>query len=118
MLKKINRINKTRELQKVYRSGKTMHTPALVIKFVKGDKTRTGFVVSKKISKKAVERNRIKRALREKMRLGLPFITPGDYMLVAKPSAAGYKGSELSAQLLESLRRAGLWQEKAEKRPI
>lgn len=113
MLKKTNRINKTRDLQKVYRSGKTMHTPALVIKFVKGDKLRTGFVVSKKISKKAVERNRIKRALREKMRLAIPVLTPGDYMLVAKPAAAGYKGKELGDQLKESLKRGGLWAKEA-----
>jgi ribonuclease P protein component len=110
MLKKTNRINKTRELQKVYRSGKTMHTPALVIKFVQGPKTRVGLVVSKKISKKAVERNRIKRALREKMRRGLPELITGDYMLVAKPSAASYKGKELSSQLEISLKKAGVWQ--------
>ncbi|MDB4939728.1 MAG: rnpA [Candidatus Doudnabacteria bacterium] len=109
MLKKTNRINKTRDLQKVYRSGKTLHTPALVIKFVSGAKTRVGMVVSKKVSKKAVERNRIKRALREKMRNGLPSLAPGDYMLVAKPTAASYKGKELSDQLQASLVRAGLW---------
>jgi ribonuclease P protein component len=108
MLKKINRINKARELQKVYRTGKTLHTPALVIKFIKGPKFRTGFVVSKKISKKAVERNRIKRAVRERMRLSLPFLATGDYMLVAKPSAASYKGKELSEQLADTLKRAGL----------
>lgn len=110
MLKKVNRISKTRELQKVYRIGKTMHTPALVIKFVKDGKIRTGFVVSKKISKKAVERNRIKRALREKMRLALPYLAIGDYMLVAKPAAASYKGKELGDQLEAVLIRSGLWQ--------
>lgn len=113
MLKKTNRINKTRDLQKVYRSGKTLHTPALVIKFapnVKTEKIRTGFVVSKKISKKAVERNRIKRALREKMRLAIPHLEVGDYMLVAKPAAASYKNKELTTQLENCFKRAGLWQ--------
>lgn len=110
MLKKINRINKTRELQKVYRSGKTLHTPALVIKFVAGPKTRTGFVVSKKISKKAVERNRIKRVLREQMRLAMPDLTAGDYMLVAKPTAAGYLNKDLALQLQAVLKKANLWQ--------
>ncbi len=111
MLKKINRINKTRDLQKVYRSGKTLHTPALVIKFVLGMKTRTGFVVSKKVSKKAVERNRIKRALREKVRVSLSSLSTGEYMIVAKPAAASYKGKELAGQLGDVLRKAGLWQD-------
>ncbi len=110
MLKKTNRINKTRDLQKVYRSGKTLHTPALVIKFAKSEKIRTGFVVSKKISKKAVERNRIKRALREQMRLAIPFLETGDYMLVAKPAAASYKNKELTLQLQNCFKKAGLWQ--------
>ena len=110
MLKKPNRINKTRDLQKVYRSGKTLHTPALVIKFVPGLKSRIGFVVSKKVSKKAVERNRIKRALREHIRLSLPSLQAGEYMLVAKPAAAGYKGKELSEQLNLVFKKAGLWQ--------
>jgi ribonuclease P protein component len=110
MLKKINRINKTRELEKVYRNGKTLHTAALVIKFISGLKTRTGFVVSKKVSKKAVERNRIKRALREQIRLGIASMAVGDYMLVAKPAAAGYKGKELALQIELALKKAGLWQ--------
>jgi len=105
MLKKANRINKTRELQKVYRTGLTMHTPALVIKFVARPKTRTAFVVSKKISKLAVERNRVKRVLREQMRLALPRLVTGDYMLVAKPKAAGFKNKELVEQLKYTLAR-------------
>ncbi len=110
MLKKTNRISKTRDLEKVYRNGKTLHTPALVIKFIPGLKTRTGFVVSKKVSKKAVERNRIKRALRERMRLAISVIGAGDYMVVAKPAAAGYKGKELALQIESVLKKAGLWQ--------
>lgn len=109
MLKKVNRINKTRDLQKVYRTGKAVHTPALVIKFAEAEKTRTAFVVSKKVSKKAVERNRIKRALRESMRLMMDKIKLGDYMIVAKNSAAGYKNNELREQLEYALNKAKLW---------
>jgi ribonuclease P protein component len=112
MLKKTNRINTTRELQKVYRSGKTLHTPALVIKFAAtpGTKSRVGLVVSKKISKKAVERNRIKRSVREQMRKILPELAVGDYMLVAKPAAANYLNKELISQLQAVLKKANLWQ--------
>lgn len=110
MLKKTNRINKTRELQRVYRSGKTMHTPALVIKFVPALKTRIAFVVSTKVSKKAVERNRIKRAVREQMRLSMKSLAVGDYMLVAKYGAGRYNNKELREQMLYTFKKSGVWQ--------
>lgn len=110
MLKKIYRINKTRELQRVYRTGKTVHTPALVIKFLPAEKFRTAFVVSKKVSKKAVDRNRIKRAIREEIRLKVTKLAKGEYMLVAKPSAAQDTNTVLRKQLLEALIKAGLCQ--------
>lgn len=108
MLNKANRITKTRDLQTVYRKGKTLHTPALVIKFLHSEKFRAGFVVSKKTSKKAVERNRVKRALREEMRLNSTNLAPGEYMLVAKPIAASFKSKDLRLQLLNALKKAKL----------
>jgi ribonuclease P protein component len=111
MLKKVNRINKTRELQKVYRLGKTIHTPALVIKFLAGEKFRTAFVVSKKVSKKSVERNRIKRALREEVRLAQEKLSAGDYMIIAKVQASGYSNMALREQIGSGLKKAGIWQE-------
>ena len=110
MLKKLHRINKTRELQRVYRSGKTMHTPALVIKFVPALKTRIAFVVSTKISKKAVERNRIKRAVREQMRISMDSLAKGEYMLVAKVGAHKFKSAELREQMMYTFKKSGIWQ--------
>ena len=103
MLKKINRINKARDLQKVYRLGKSAHTSALVIKFVPEKRTQVAFVVSKKVSKKAVERNRIKRVLREQMRLGLGKNKIGKYMIVAKSGASSLNNSEIRADLAKAL---------------
>ncbi len=110
MLKKVNRINTTRDLQKVYRRGQTLHTPALVIKFVPAEKIRFGFVVSRKISKLAVERNRIKRAMRELLRLHMAELASGDYMIVTKPNAASYTNKQLNDQLFGILKRTKLWQ--------
>lgn len=110
MLKRVNRISKTRELQKVYRSQRSQHTPALVIKFVAGVRTRTVFVVSKKVSKKAVERNRIKRVLREQVRKDLDRLIPGDYMFIVKAQASVMKNPELRDQLKNGLSKAKLWQ--------
>ena len=111
MLKKVNRINKTRELQKVYRLGKALHTPSLVIKFLPGEKTKAAFVVSKKVSKRSVERNRIKRALREEVRLSLPHLQSGSYMVIAKMQASGYSSADLRKQIFEAFKKAGVWRE-------
>ncbi len=109
MLKKSQRITTTRELQTVYRLGKPAHTPALVVKFVpnravgSGVVSRTAFIVSKRVSKKAVDRNRIKRTLREEIRLNLPKLPKGDYMVMVKPLALLKTNRELRDDLMKAL---------------
>jgi ribonuclease P protein component len=109
MLKRANRINKTRDLQRVYRLGKPVHSSALVIKFVAAPagasaaQSQVAFVVSKKVSKKAVLRNRVKRVLREKVRLNLSRQKPGKYLVIVKPQAANMTAAELRAQISHAL---------------
>ncbi len=103
MLKKIYRISKTRELNRVHRLGKTAHSSALVIKFVPGEKVRTAFIVSKKVSKKAVERNRNKRALREEIRLSINDLPKGEYMVLAKSLTSKLSNSEIRKELQKSI---------------
>ncbi|OOG57877.1 ribonuclease P protein component [Rhodanobacter sp. C03] len=64
---------------------------------------RLGLAISKRVSKRAVERNRIKRLLREsfrRIRHQLPAI---DLMVMAREQAAGVPGPQLLAEL------DGLW---------
>ena len=49
---------------------------------------RFAFVVSTKVSKKAVVRNRLKRILREFVRRNLANFAVGDYVVIVKPAAA------------------------------
>lgn len=68
-----------------------------------------GFVVSTKVSKSAVKRNRVKRQMREAVRLLLKEskIKPG-YMiaLMAKPEMVGREYGEIEAEIMSVLRQS------------
>lgn len=63
------------------------------------DHARLGLAISKRVSKRAVERNRIKRLLREsfrKIRHQLPAV---DMLVMAREQAASLPGPELLAEI-------------------
>ena len=73
MLPKDYRLKKRAAFNATYRTGKSLHKDGITM-FVGKEKnndfpTKIGFVVSKKIHKRAVKRNRIKRLMRESYRL-------------------------------------------------
>jgi ribonuclease P protein component len=63
------------------------------------DHARLGLAISKRVSKRAVERNRIKRLLRESFRHARAQLPPVDVVVMAREAAAGLPGSELLAEI-------------------
>ncbi len=89
MLPASNRLTKKTDFEAVRQKGKFYTSKLLSISYAKRKQkelpVRFGFIVSKKISMKAHERNKIKRTLREFFRLNLNKIKPGyDFVVVAK----------------------------------
>jgi len=71
MLAKENRLRLENDFKRVFEKGRFYQEGFLSMKVVfnSGEISRFGFIVSKKISKKAATRNKIKRRLRESVRL-------------------------------------------------
>lgn len=73
MLPKAYRLKKRVAFSATYRTGVSYHKGGITVFCGKKKKedfpTRIGFVVSKKIHKRAVRRNRIKRLMRESLRI-------------------------------------------------
>lgn len=88
MLAKQNRLTKKKDFERIYRKGKTIKNDFLVLKTAPNNLgvNRFVFVVSQKISKKAVIRNKIKRRLRELTRLNINKMGNGrDFIFVTLP---------------------------------
>lgn len=69
----------------MYKNGKTIRTPKMSLVFVRNERgfTRVGVVVSKKVEKTAVGRNRIRRRIYEAIRVNMDKVPmKTDYIFV------------------------------------
>jgi len=88
VLPKPNRLQKNKDIEKVFKKGKKFKENFLVLKIAPNnlDKIRFGFIVPQKFFKKATLRNKIRRKLRELIALKLKKIRKGiDVILIATP---------------------------------
>ncbi|HET8842045.1 MAG TPA: ribonuclease P protein component [Ktedonobacteraceae bacterium] len=110
-LKRALRLRKSSEFQRVRQQGRSITSRLLILAWTPNDvaQLRIGFVVSKRVSKHAVGRNRLKRLLGEAMRSSLPELSPGyDIVLNARKEALAADLRALEQDIPALLRRARL----------
>lgn len=69
------------------------------------DSARLGMAVSRRVSLRATQRNRIKRAIRESFRAARTVLPGADILIIARPSAATADNATLNAELVRFWRR-------------
>ncbi len=106
------RLRKNSDFQRVKQQGHSVMSPLLVLTWMPNDvaRTRVGFVVSKRITKHAVDRNYIKRLLSEAMRSLLPRLPDGlDIVVSARQKASTSDLRILEKDMAILLHRANLF---------
>src|SRR5688572_20038901 len=112
MLPRPNRLRRRDEFQATYRRGRSWAHPLLALHVLPRQKgVRIGVTVSKKVGG-AVVRNRVRRRLREAIRLRLPQWRSGfDLVVVARTAAAEASFDALGVVIDELAKRARLVRE-------
>ncbi len=112
MLSKKFRLSGSNDFKKVQNEGQVHQSKSFGIAFLKRNDTeasRFAFVVSTKIAKDAVDRNRFKRTMSETVRIASIDLLPGfDVVFLAKTSIVSVPASELMKEVREGLKESGL----------
>ncbi|WP_298134342.1 ribonuclease P protein component [Acidiferrobacter sp.] len=84
------RLTDPERYQEIFKAGTKARHPLMAVMALAGglDHPRLGLAVSRKVSRKAVVRNRIKRRIREHFRRAQAGLRPLDFVVVAYPDAA------------------------------
>lgn len=105
MLAKQSRLVKEKDFKKIFKAGKYSHTKIFDIKVLANELevNRYGIIISTKVSKKAVERNRLKRQFRSAIKELDKKIVPGFDLVVIVSWAAKRQKYEFIKSELEKI---------------
>jgi len=87
-LPKTARLLTGRQFRSVFEHGRRTGNALFRVHFVAAKEARLGLAVSRKVDRRAVLRNRIRRQIREAFRLWRAKLPPLDCVVVAAPAAA------------------------------
>ncbi len=125
---KTERLRRTIDFQRVFSQGECVRAGVFLCYILKrslavssplagrevGAGNRIGFVVSKRVSKKAVTRNRVRRLLREVYRQNKGRLKEGqDLVVIAKAGAGDLSFLDVQETVLHLFRKAGAMKEEA-----
>ena len=112
MLARKNRLIGSKDFKRVEKEGTVYQSQNFGLAFFNrndDDPTRFGFIVSTKIAKDAVDRNRFKRAMSESVRMSGVELKPGfDGVFLAKMSIIKSPTADIMKEVKNALRGAGL----------
>lgn len=116
MLPKQHRLPLRREFFRLQKAGKRHHSPVASLLFARQENvlspSRFAIVVSKRLDKRAVRRNRTKRVLREAIKQLLPELTKGyDVAVYAKRILWEEKVKDIRPEIEKLLETGGILKE-------
>jgi len=113
MLPAQNRLAKKKDFESVFRKGKNYRQGYFVLKVLrkKRPKTRIGFVISKKVAKKASQRNKLKRILSEAARMRTVKMKKGiDMVLIILKAGEKTDRRQLEQDLDKIFQKSGVYE--------
>ncbi|HET7098839.1 MAG TPA: ribonuclease P protein component [Patescibacteria group bacterium] len=112
MLAKKFKLTGSKDFERVQNEGIVRQFKAFGLAILKRDDnlpSRFAFIVSTKISKDAVDRNRFKRTMSEAVRLSSSILVPGfDVVFLAKTIIVKFPTSEVMNEVKNALKETGL----------
>jgi ribonuclease P protein component len=105
-------LNKKKDFEKIFKAGKSAFGASLMVKATDNEfkKNQFGIVISSKVSKKATERNKARRRLKEIARTeNRKFVQGKNIIIIGRPLVIKQTYQELEASLIFCFKKLGLY---------
>jgi len=97
MLPRLNRLTKRKDFGEIHQQGQITRGRLMMLRAKRNNLkySRVGIIVSKKVAKKATQRNKIKRRMRQIIREKILLHSGYDFVIILKHNAASVNYEEL-----------------------